>query len=273
MKSRRVLTFVTILSSSFLFGCDALLPEFRVTVEGVPQQTTRLQIAAYVGEKLTQDDAEVAVTGPQERFSFGVNFKDKLHNSEATLSVAARRADGCILAVGTSGVEDPTFSVTDVTIPLSEPMPALNDGDVACKNGPMTVLSVRRRQEGPYQGTLFSLLVSGWGFDRGIKASVQSTAAVTCSKGQTCETLCQLDPNDRCGQVLSSSATCRTSCDMLLTVVPLGPGLVQIDLHSSMELLNKAPVVDFSTLIAAPLTVSLQNENGQMVTFTEISDR
>lgn len=275
MKRRRERAFVTILmtlsSSMLASGCDGILPEFRITVTGVPEQTTRLQIAAYVGDILTQDDAEVAVSGPQEQFSFGVNFKDMLHNTEASLSVAARRDDGCILAVGTSGVERPTLAVTDVTIPLSQPMPKLEDGDVACKAAPLTIVSVLRRQEGPYQGTLFSLQVAGWGFQKGLTATVRSTASVACESGQTCTSRCVRDQTESCVRQISSSAQCYHNCDMDMTLVPVGPGLVQIDLHSSMELLNTSPVVDFSSLIASPLAITLQNPDGQIVNFTEIS--
>ena len=93
----------------------------------------------------------------------------------------------------------------------------------------------------------------------------------TIASDQGCATACEIDPENRCGPQLNMTS-CRTNCDMLVTAVPVGPGLVQLDLHSSMPLLQELPTIDFSALIAAPLTVSLKNRDDSTVTFTELSD-
>src|SRR5262245_20548226 len=137
----------------FLLGCNGLVPQYRVEVQYIPTGTASLQVAVYIEGRLARDSPTFEVAGPRDVFSFGLNLGDMLAG-EPTVSVAARGADGCLLAVGTSDPSSRPSTFSSVEIPLVVPDPPV--AAAVCKSPPPLILAAIRRDSGPLQSIRFS---------------------------------------------------------------------------------------------------------------------
>ena len=259
------------------FGCG--VPEYRINVTAIPDGTTQLQVAAYRAGTIAQDSPTFAVTGPRDSFSFGLNL-DGVESGQAAVSVAARREDGCILAVGTRSPLPDAATGGDAELDLATPSPAVSTA--ACTQDPPVILSVIRRQEGPLQSIRFSLLLQGWGFQPAAALSIQSTALVQCATGSDCNTACPTTCSGM-GMAGPGSGTCLTDCKVATADSDSqhsGPGLVEIDLDPAKNLLQRRDAatenggqfvqpIDLLQLLSQPLKLTLTNPDGTATSFEE----
>lgn len=263
----------------FLLCCG--VPEYRINVTGIPAEAVQLQVASYVQGAIAADSPVFALGQPRPSFSFGLNL-DGTQEAEATVSVAARRADGCILAVGTAGSLPQSASGADIALPLFAPAPAVSTA--ACTAAPPVILAAIRRQEGPLAAISYTLQVQGWGFQPTATLSVQSTASVQCAAGSSCNTACK----SACtalgmGMGGPGSGTCLTDCTVGIDEVDLvrsGPALIQVNLAPEKNILQQVLVpgnsgglfvqpIDLLVLLTQPLRITVTNPDLTQVVFQE----
>ena len=202
---------------------------------------------------------------------------------QAAISVAARRADGCLLAVGTQTELPPVGSGVDGPLELVVPAPAVSTE--VCTAAPPVVLAVVRRQQGPLSAIRYSLLLQGWGLSPRAKVSIRSTALVQCATGSACNTACPTACSGGTGTGTGmggpGSGTCLTDCAIAVDdteVLHTGPALIEVDLDPRKNVLQSAtapgsgPIVqpvDLLQLLSQPLKITIQDPAGSAVTFTE----
>lgn len=262
----------------FLFGCQ--VPEYRIQVTNIPKDTAELQVAAYVQGAIAADSPSFAVTGPRASFTFGLDLSG-VPEGEAALSVAARRADGCLLAVGTSAAVPPSSTGSDAPLQLVAPDPAV--ATTVCKAATPVILAVIRSQQGPLQSIHYSLLVQGWGFQPTAKVSIQSTASVQCAAGSACNSACTsacVGPGMGMGG--PGSGTCLTDCAVVADeseIVHSGPALIQVNLDPNKNILQLPPApgsggqfvqpIDLLQLLSQPLRLTVKNPDQSQSSFEE----
>jgi hypothetical protein len=292
MNSRVAYSFIAGLPL-LLLSCQTALPNFRITVQTVPAGTTQLEIAAYVNNVMAMQTPTVAVTGPSSSLTVGLSLGGTLSGDKTAISVAARRADGCLLAVGTSATTAlPSDTGTDVTVALSTPSPAVSD--TVCLSQPPVILAALRSQQGPLNNMTYSVFVQGWGFPADAQVTVKSTGQVLCSSSG-CTQAC----NDSCtgmmGCSMNNGSSCMTNCTVQTDVLHTGPALIQLNLEPSNNNLqqqstdmgtgttqlpdmgtsagscNYIQPVDLLQLISQPLKITLTSADGNttLATFTE----
>lgn len=256
------------------------VPDHRISVNGIPAKTAQLQVAAYVDGALTADTPTFAVTGPRDRFTFGLNLP-ATSGAPPTISVAARDASGCLLAVGTQTELPPASSDTDGQLDLSVPEPAV--GADACTAAPPVLLAAIRRQAGPLSALRYSLLLQGWGLAPATRVSIKSTALVQCATGSLCNTACPTACTGGMGGMGGpGSGTCLTGCALTLAdsdIIHVGPALIEVNFDPARNILQSlaaqgsgAPLmqpIDLLQLLSQPLQITLTDPNGATVTFTE----
>lgn len=271
-----------------LLGAGCGVPDYRVSVTGIPEGTAQLQVAAYVQGALAADTPVFELTGPREHFTFGLNLSPDLSAGgtaqQAAISVAARRADGCLLAVGTQTELPPVGSGVDGQLELVVPAPAVTTE--VCTATPPVVLAVVRRQQGPLSAIRYSLLLQGWGLSPASKVSIRSTALVQCATGSACNTACATACSGGTGMGTGmggpGSGSCLTDCAIAVDdaeVVHTGPALIEVNLDPRKNVLQSAtapgsggPIVqpiDLLQLLSQPLRITVQDPAGSAVPFTE----
>lgn len=264
----------------FLLGCG--VPEYRIKVEGIPQDTVQLQVATYVQGTIATDSPTFEVVGPRDSYTFGLNLT-AVPEGQATISVSARRADGCLLAVGTRNSVPPTSDGSDAELPLVAPTPAITTA--ACTAEPPVILAVLRSQTGPLQTIQNSLLLGGWGFEPAATLSIHSTAEVQCAMGSACNTAC-LTPCTGTGMGGTGSGTCLTGCTVTIgatDVVHSGPALIQVNLDLAKNILQQPPLagsgeapvqpIDLLQLLSQPLQITVTNPDQKTALFQEAAMR
>lgn len=262
----------------FLLGCG--VPEYRIKVEGIPQDTVQLQVATYVLGSIAIDSPTFDVLGPRDSYTFGLNLTG-VPEGEATISVGARRADGCLLAVGTRVSVPPESNGSDAELPLIVPTPAITTA--TCTADPPVILAVLRSLEGPLQTIRYSLLLQGWGFQPAATVSVHSTASVQCATGSACNEACPTAcTSTGMGTGGPGSGTCLTGCTVKISesdVVHSGPALIQVNLDATKNLLQQPSMtgsggafvqpIDLLQLLSQPLQITVTNPDQKASLFQE----
>lgn len=261
-----------------LWGCQ--VPEYRLKVTSIPSDTAELQVAAYVQGAIAADSPSFAVTGPRDSFTFGLNLS-AVPEGEAAISVAARRADGCLLAVGTSTAVAPSSTGADAVLSLVAPEPAVTTA--VCQAAPPVTLAVIRSQEGPLRSIQYALRLQGWGYQPTANVSIRSTASVQCATGSACNAACtSLCAGGVMGMGGPGNGTCLTDCAVGIEEADLvhsGPALIQVNLQPGRNVLQLPPApgsggsfvqpIDLLQLLSQPLRVTVTNPDGSQNTFEE----
>lgn len=262
----------------FLLGCS--VPEYRIRVTSVPKDTAQLQVAAYVGGAIAADSPSFAVAGPLDSFTFGLDLSG-VPEGQAAISVAARRADGCLLAVGTSTEVPPSSAGTDATLSLVAPEPAVTPA--VCQAAPPVTLAVIRSQQGPLQSIHYSLLLQGWGFAPTATVAIRSTASVQCAAGSACNAACSSAcTGNGMGMGGPGSGVCLTECAVAADaadIVHSGPALIQVNLEPGKNILQLPPApgsggsfvqpIDLLQLLSQPLRLTVTNPDQSQSSFEE----
>jgi hypothetical protein len=262
-------------------GCDGA-PAYTIEVQNVPEGTTALEVSAHVGGALAKNTPTVAWNGARESFTFGLNLGRGLQG-EPAISVAARREDGCILAVGTGKV---AAGSSNLKLAMIVPEPGVSDD--TCKAQPPVILSAIRRQEGPLTNMHSSMLIYGWGFKPNANVVLKSPFPVQCDASNVecaaaCPTLTTCAFKDFASGNLIS-IPCRKDCTVQKEIVHSGPALIQLDFDSSKNFLQEGTVdtagspgmsvrsVDLLQLLSGPLEVSLSDPEDASISlkFSEV---
>lgn len=264
-----------------LFACE--VPQYRIDVLDIPEGTVNLEVAAYAQNEIAADHPTFAVTGPRDSYTFGLDLP-AVPEGQANISVAARRADGCLLAVGTLAALLPESDGSLIPLPLSAPQSAV-ETDV-CTAAPPVILAVTRHQDGPLQSISYSLLIAGWGFQPTATVTIASTASVQCATGSACNSVC---PTTCSGTGmgmggLPGSGTCLTDCRVTADdaeLVRRGPGLIEVDLDPQKNVLQEGAApgsgaqfvqpIDLLQLLSQPLRITVKNPDQAATTFTEVA--
>lgn len=261
-----------------LLGCS--VPEYRIMVTSIPKDTAQLQVAAYVGGAIAADSPKFAVTGPLDSFTFGLDLGG-VPEGQATISVAARRSDGCLLAVGTRTEVPPSSTGADAVLPLVEPEPAV--AAEVCKAASPVTLAVIRSQQGPLQSIHYSLLLQGWGFQPTATVAIRSTASVQCATGSACNAACTAScTGTGIGMGGPGSGVCLTDCAVVAEpsdIVHSGPALIQVNLEPEKNILQLPPApgsgglfvqpIDLLQLLSQPLRFTVTNPDQSQSVFEE----
>lgn len=261
-----------------LLGCG--VPEYRIQVTSIPKDAAQLQVAAYVGGAIAADSPMFAVTGPRDSFTFGLDLSREPEGL-ATISVAARGADGCLLAVGTRTDVPPSSTGTDAALALVEPEPAV-PAEVCRAASPVT-LAVVRSQQGPLQSIRYSLLLQGWGFQPTATVAIRSTASVQCAAGSACNSACTAPcTGNGIGMGGPGNGVCLTSCQVVADpsdIVHRGPALIEVNLEPAKNILQLPPApgsggafvqpIDLLQLLSQPLRLTVTNPDQSQSVFEE----
>lgn len=276
-------------------GCGS--PEFRVDVQTIPESTTQLEVAAYVGGALVSYPSLFEVAGPAESFSFGIRLSDGL-SGDTTISVAARDAQGCILALGTADPAKGSTLATKVTVPLTVPNPAFTDP--VCKIGQPVIMAALRREEGPLSNLQNSIVLQGWNFQPNASVTMTSSAIEFCNTNAAdcltrCPSRCAFTVGMRVdnmgGQTdmgasdMGTSNECVTGCAVVPTLNARGPALLEMNLDSSLNTVvsntdpkatttSSTPQISIGllSLISQPLTITVSNpDQTKTPAFTEVA--
>lgn len=249
-------------------GCEGP-PAYTIEVQNVPAGATQLEVRAYAQGILAKNTPIVPVEGPRDSFTFGLNLGPAL-SGDPKVSVAARRDDGCILAVGTSAA---SAAGSSNVLSLVAPDPAVNDS--VCKGQPPLILSAIRRQEGPLTNMRSSMLLYGWGFEPTTEVHLQSPFPVECDQSDAgCVAACPTETTCSFKQASDGSTVtvpCRTDCVVQAEVVHTGPALIELNFDSSKNFLKEGTFVtsgtsgmsmttrsiDLLQLLSGPLNVTL----------------
>lgn len=264
-----------------LAGCDGA-PAYTIEVQNIPENTARLEVAAYVGGALAKNTPTVQFTGSRESFTFGLNLGKQLAG-DPSVSVAARREDGCILAVGTASGSTP--GATNLRLSMVTPEPGVSDTD--CKKSPPIVLSAIRRSEGPVSNMHASMLLYGWGFKPAAAVTLKSPYPVQCEdSNESCVKACPTKTTCAVRDAVQNTTvqvSCRTDCTLDHTAVRSGPALIELSFDSTKNLLQKGTFdttgnpemnvrsVDLLQLLSGPLNITLTDpdDSASKITFSE----
>lgn len=277
-KSRLVRRALAPGTGCLLLGCG--VPEYRINVTNIPAEAVQLQVATYGQQGIAADSPAFALSGSRSSFSFGLNLEGE-SAERATVSVAARRADGCLLAVGTKDALPQSASGEDIALPLVVPEPAVSTA--TCTAAPPVILAVIRRQEGPLLSIRYGLQVQGWGLSPKASLTLQSTARVQCATGSSCNSACPTACAAGGGAVGGpGSGTCLTDCTVRIDEADLGrsgPALIQVNLDPEKNILQQGAApgsggtlvqpIDLLLLLTQPLRITMTNPDQSQVVFQE----
>jgi len=255
-------------------GCEGA-PAYTIEMQNVPEGTTHLEVSAYVAGALAKNTPTVPFNGSRESFTFGLNLGRGLQG-EPSISVAARREDGCILAVATGKA---AVGSSNLKLPMITPEPGVSDA--TCKAQPPVILSAIRRQEGPLANMRSSMLIYGWGLKPNANIVLKSPYPVQCDVSNTeCATACPTATTCTFKDFASGNVInipCRTDCTVKAEVVRSGPALIQLEFDSSKNFLQEGTFdatgspgmnvrsVDLLQLLSGPLDINVSDPDDSSI--------
>lgn len=213
------------------------LPDYRVELSGVPSTATNLEVMIFpnttttLATPKTVDPLPLSSVPSTGKLSFTLDLVDDIDKAPAVVSVAARDAAGCIVAVGSASTAAPgaALQVRAVPLDLVAFKPPVTSARCRPGSNEATLLSVQRRTAGPYQGAEYQLLLYGWNL-HGTHAPVVKSSAPVVYGGMfgVPPSNLKCDSTTCPGIPGFAGIMCNTDCALETTPSPLGSALITL---------------------------------------------